>query len=1282
MKIRILILAVVITAGMQIANAQDIPVHPTKTGFGTFLGETRPLRDIPELTSKEKLVLKAKAIARQFNLELSKREYPFADVALPKGPDAVWQKTMSKAAASSPSVNFEGQSSPYYPPDACGTAGPNHYMQTINCTYAIYDKAGNKLAGPTNMNQLFNGVPGANYNDGDPIILYDEQADRWVACEFTIGHSNDVMLMAVSSTNDPTGTWYAYSFDIDNNPDYPKFSVWQDGYYMSDNKSSGRDTYVFERSQMLTGASSPKFVGFDNPSRPGSIDGFMCVPPVDNDGAFAPAGSPGLFIAMSDDAFGGGTDQLWIYELAVNWDNTASSTFSRVQQLDVAPFDSNFGNNWNNIKQLGTSQELDAVPAVIMNVPQYRNFGSYQTLVCCHTVDVDASDHAGIRWYELRKTPPSTTWTIRQQGTFAPDIHSRWMGSIMLNGYNEIGLGYSISSTTMYPGIRYTGQTAAEYDNHSGILDLPEGIIIEGTGSQTGYNRWGDYAQLSVDPADDGTFWFTTEYAQGGRKTQIASFLVGPILPNAEFSASNTLPCKGSSVVAFTSQATGSPTSYVWAFTPSTVTYTAGTDSSSTAPVVIFNELGTYTVSLTVSTAAGSRTITKDNYIQVNAANADFTSNATEVVVNNLITFDDASTCQVTSWHWDFGTGATPATADTKGPHTVLYSTTGLKTITLTVNGNSTKTKTDFINVVDAAISMSNATVSTCGATFFDPGGASGNYGNDENYSMLFIPGITGSKLQAQFTSFALEASTGCTKDYLKIYDGTTETATKIGTYCGNTSPGTVTATNPEGALLFVFHSNTQFNFDGWVANVICTAIPVANPAVFTALPQSSSQINLGWSKNPANDDVLLAWSANGNFGTPVAGTVYTAGSVLPGGGTVLAAGAANTFNHTALASSTKYYYEVFSYNTDKIYSGGVLADATTFFQPTLTVDPQNINVTSPAGTAPVNITSNAAWTVTSNQTWCTVTPSGTGAGIITATYQQNLSVSPRIALITISVTGLPAVIVTLTQAGAAPILVVTPPIQNVTDPSGNTAFTVTSNTSWVVTSDQAWCTVTNSGTGNGTIATTFTQNLALTSRSANISVTVNGIPTIIVKVTQAGAAPTLTVSPEIRNVNAYASSTDFTVTSNTTWTATADSAWCVVTPSGSGNGKITAVYPWNPSKKVRSTKISVQAAGVTTQIATLIQGQETASVPENGSKGLSIYPNPAKGLFSIVVDAVKYPSMMVTISDAHGSTVLTRNCKGESEYKFDLSNSPQGTYLVKVQTDKELLVTKLVILR
>jgi PKD repeat protein len=1282
MKIRNLILATALFFNILIASAQQIPIHPTEYGSGIFLGETQPLRDIPQISPEEMAIMKAKADAKLLNKKLRVRDYPYADIALPKGPDAAWQKTMGKAPMlEAPSV-FEGQTSPYFPPDCNGTAGPNHYMQTVNSTYAIYNKAGVKVAGPTNMNLLFNGVPGANCNDGDPIILYDEQADRWMATEFSLCGSNDLMLMAVSSTNDPTGTWYAYSFDVAGMPDYPKFSVWRDGYYMGDNNTAGNDIYVFERSQMLIGASNPKFVGFNNNWRPGSVDGFMCVPPVDNDGDFAPSGSPGLFIAMSDDAFNSGSDQLWIYELSVNWSNTAASTFNRVQQVEVTPFDSNFGNNWTNIKQPGTTQELDAVPQVIMNVPQYRNFGTYQTIVCCHSVDVDATDHAGIRWYELRKTPPETNWVVRQQGTYAPDAHSRWMGSVMLNGSNEIGIGYSISSTTVYPGIRFCGQTATEYANHTGILDFPEGIILEGTQSQTGAERWGDYAQLSVDPIDDGTFWFTTEYAQNGRKTKIASFQIGPVPPAATFIANNTTPCKTNTVVNFTSQATGNPTQFAWAISPRTITFTEGTDSTSHDPKVIFNELGSYSVSLTVTSAAGSRTTSKADYIHVNNANADFNANSTNVVVNNLVTLNDASTCDVNSWLWNFGAGASPETANTQGPHTVSYSTTGLKTITLTVNGNSTKTKTDYINVIESNINMSNSIVATCSGTFFDSGGPSANYANNSNYSMLFLPGITGSKLQADFTSFNLEASSGCSKDYLKIYDGISALSPLIGTYCGTSSPGIVTATNDDGALFFVFHSNQAATLEGWAANLVCTAIPTANPSSFSAVAESSSKINLGWTRNPDNNDVLLAWSADGVFGTPENGTIYAPGSTIPGGGIVLASGAANTFSHSGLTSSTTYYYKAFSYDGAKKYSFGITTNATTLFQPTLSVNPLSINVTSPAGSSLVNITSNTNWTATSNQPWCTVTPSGTGNMAITANYLENFSVNPRSATITITVAGLPAVAVVLTQAGAAPLLTVTPPNQNVTDPSGNTVFTVTSNTNWLVSSDQAWCTVNNSGTGNGSITAVFTANPTVNARIANISVNVNGIPTIIVKVTQAGAAPLLTVAPEIRNVNAYASSVEFTVTSNTNWTATADSAWCVVTPSGSGNGVITAVYPWNPTKKIRSTKISVQAAGVTTRVATLIQGQETASVPENASKGLSIYPNPAKGLFSIVVDKTKYPSMDVTITDAQGVTVLTRMCKGESEYMFDLSNSQQGTYMVKVKTEKELLVTKLVILK
>ncbi|MBU2649917.1 MAG: T9SS type A sorting domain-containing protein, partial [Bacteroidetes bacterium] len=364
---------------------------------------------------------------------------------------------------------------------------------------------------------------GSNNNDGDPVILYDEQAGRWMVAEFSGIYNNpDYMLIAVSQTGDPTGLWDRWSFVMNGFPDYMKLGVWSDGYYMGTNTTGGSDIYAFERSVMLNGGANPRMVQFDNPNRPAS--GFHCVLPVDNDGFYAPFGTPGMFITINDDAWGY-SDQLWIYELDVNWANVNLSTFQRVQTLNVASFDANFGSSWENIVQPGTSQKLDAIPQVLMHRAQYRNFGDSQRIVCNHTVDVNGADRAGIRWYELEYV--GGDWQVRQYGTYAPvGTESRWMGSIAMNENKEIALGYSVSSPTVYPGIRYTGQTAAENTLASGIMDIEETSIHAGGASQTSSERWGDYANMAVDPADNTTFWFTTQYniSSSQKGTKIASF--------------------------------------------------------------------------------------------------------------------------------------------------------------------------------------------------------------------------------------------------------------------------------------------------------------------------------------------------------------------------------------------------------------------------------------------------------------------------------------------------------------------------------------------------------------------------------------------------------------------------------------------------------------------------------------------------------------------------------------------------------------------------------------
>src|SRR5512138_1317503 len=176
MKAKLLLFSVMFCiSGLALTAQPTVPVHPRLIVTGTYWGESRPLRDIPALTRAEFRKLERKGRDTELNEGLRFRSNPFGDIALPKGADPVWQKVMGTTKSKSPDQNWEGQVSPYYPPDCNGTAGQDNFMQTINTTYAIYDKTGTLLAGPTPINLIFGNVPGANRNDGDPIILYDEQ---------------------------------------------------------------------------------------------------------------------------------------------------------------------------------------------------------------------------------------------------------------------------------------------------------------------------------------------------------------------------------------------------------------------------------------------------------------------------------------------------------------------------------------------------------------------------------------------------------------------------------------------------------------------------------------------------------------------------------------------------------------------------------------------------------------------------------------------------------------------------------------------------------------------------------------------------------------------------------------------------------------------------------------------------------------------------------------------------------------------------------------------------
>jgi len=257
---------------------------------------------------------------------------------------------------------------------------------------------------------------------------------------------------------------------------------------------------------------------------------------------------------------------------------------------------------------------------------------------------------------------------------------------------------------------------------------------------------------------------------------------------------------------------------------------------------------------------------------------------------------------------------------------------------------------------------------------------------------------------------------------------------------------------------------------------------------------------------------------------------------------------------------------------------------------PSLVVTPLNQNVTSSSGTTSFNVDSNIEWTSSSDQKWCTVTPSGNENGTITATYEANTESGSRTANITVSGSGVNEVVVTVTQLGTAPALIVTPLNQNVTSSSGTTDFAVTSNVDWTASSNVTWCTVTPSGTGNGIIKATYQENTEAGSRKANITVSGPGVSAHVVTVTQSGTAPSLIVTPSNQNVRSLSGTTSFTVVSNVEWTSSCDETWCTVTPSGTDNGTIIVVYLENTGAEIRTATITVKGPGVSDKVVTVTQ--------------------------------------------------------------------------------------------
>jgi hypothetical protein len=567
-----------------------------------------------------------------------KKEHKQHGVPVPLGSplaDPVVQASQGAAAAPNLGLGFEGlgQGFPGFavdsaPPDTNGAAGPSNYVQIVNEGFAIFNKSGTKLYGPARTNTLWSGFGGgcqAN-DDGDATVVYDRAANRWVFSQFSVSTTPYLQCVAVSTSGDPTGSYYRYAFQYSNFPDYPKLGVWPDAYYITFNmfKSgvtfAGPEMCAYDRAKMLSGQAATQQC-----YTLGTSDGGLL--PSDLDGSTPPpAGSPNYMLEF-------GSNDLLLWKFHVDWANPAASSFSGPTTIPVAAFSPACAGG-TCIPQPGTTQKLDSLADRLMYRLAYRNFGDHESLVVNHSVAAGTS--VGVRWYELRD--PNGTPTVYQQGTYAPDSSYRWMGSTAMDRNGDVALGFSVSSSSVYPSIHYTAHLTTDA---LGEMGQGEGVLVDGTGSQvSNLSRWGDYSSLSIDPSDDCTFWYTSEYlTQNGSfnwHTRIGTFrLPGCGAQDFALSASpssSTVTQGGSATYGVTVSpqggfggsvdltASGLPAGATATFNPpsTTSTSTLSVTTSSSTPA------GSYPLTITGTSGSLTHTTSVTLVVQSSAPAADF----------------------------------------------------------------------------------------------------------------------------------------------------------------------------------------------------------------------------------------------------------------------------------------------------------------------------------------------------------------------------------------------------------------------------------------------------------------------------------------------------------------------------------------------------------------------------------------------------------------------------------------------------------------------------------
>ncbi|GAA0716667.1 hypothetical protein GCM10009105_23280 [Dokdonella soli] len=569
------------------------------------------------------------------------------------------------------------------PPDTDGQVGETQYVQMVNASYQIFDKAtGASLAGPTHISALWAGFGGVceTGGAGDPVVLYDQLAKRWVISQFAGASGQPITdeCIAVSSTSDATGTYHRYGFHLGSNFfDYPHLGVWPDGYYMAMNVFNaagntylGPQPFAFDRTAMLKGnpatfVSTGIISANDSPILPANLDGQML---------------PALGAAEPFVEFPGDTIPVYkVFHFHADFATPSNTTFTVAGSPAAAAFTAACTSSRSCVPQQGVGDGLDGIGDRLMFRLAYRNFVDHEALVGNYTVS--ANSVAGVRWFELRNATTGAP-TVFQEGTYQPDNTWRWMGSAAMDTMGNIAIGYSASSATLHPQLRYAGRLAGD---PPGVLSQAEAHLFDGTGSQSGSgNRWGDYSDLTVDPVDDCTFWYTGEYVDstGSWKTRIGSFK----FPNCSLTPGFTLSATPAAIS-------------VCAGTPATFTVNVGSTAGYNGAVTLVasgNPAPSTTTLMppVVSTLPGSSSLTIGNTAGVAAGLYPITVSGTAIgaaaqsATTQLSVFATTPTAP---------TLTAPANAATNQPARPTFAWTGSNTETYTLQ---IATDAAFTNIV------------------------------------------------------------------------------------------------------------------------------------------------------------------------------------------------------------------------------------------------------------------------------------------------------------------------------------------------------------------------------------------------------------------------------------------------------------------------------------------------------------------------------------------------------------------------------------------------------